>query len=140
MTPSPPHKQTPKRRKKGAYSKRERALFKLIPQDILRGSSLKYKQQRQAIALDLTEEQHALLSRLRRREISTVYAETARKKKMESLMKERDEERARMHRLEKENADLRRHLQLQSPGHNLIAFNIDSIEGADGARQTPPST
>jgi len=124
-----------KRNKRGCYSKNETALLQLIPQDVLRGGSIQYKQRRRAIAPSLSKTQKSALSRLRRREMNIVYAQTARQRKVDKAIIERDEARNKMHRLQKENDNLRRRLQLPLGCQGLAVFCTDTIEGADTAQQ-----
>jgi len=93
------------------YSAAEEAIFRLIPKHVMRGSRQEYREHKAAVKL--TPAQKALLSKMRRRELSCVYAGNARRdrdvkfKQTSSRLAELSQHNSR---LELENALLRQQL------------------------------
>jgi len=93
------------------YSAAEEEIFKLIPKHIMRGTRQEYRQHKAAVKL--TPSQKALLSKMRRRELSCVYAGNARKErdvKFKQTSSRLAELSQRNTSLEQENALLRQQL------------------------------
>lgn len=98
---------------KNKYNADELAVLQLVPRDVLRGPRDEYR--RRKVAAQLSKAQKALLSKMRRRELSCVYANNARRdrnSKMEQTSQRLATLTQRNSHLEDENASLRDQLLL----------------------------